>query len=100
MSVVTPPPYFHPIHTLVVYDVDQLQEFKEPPEWPNLRKVVIDRTWDRIPQEQRVSSLKSRPEVRVEDREGVTAEEFVNSLKKQEVLVAEAVVAEVVQEET
>jgi hypothetical protein len=100
MSVVTPPPYFHPIHTLVVYDVDQLKEFKEPPEWPNLRKVVVDRTWERIPKEQRVSSLKSRPEVRVEDRDGVTAEELDESSKAQEESAAEVTVAEAVQEET
>jgi hypothetical protein len=84
MSVVTPPPYFHPIHTLVVYEVDQLEGLKEPPEWPNLRKVIVDRSWDRVSREKRVHSLESRPDVRVEDRDGLTVEEFEKNKKAKE----------------
>jgi len=88
MSLVSPPPYFHPIHTLVVDKCSQLKNFKGPPEWPNLGKVAIDQNWKSISAEHRLTSLDERPDLRVEDRSGLTAEEYAmkeKAIEKEEV---------------
>jgi hypothetical protein len=76
MMVVFPPPFFHPIQTLIVAHEHQLKGFLPPPEWPNLRLVVIDTNWGWLNSDKKMYSLEAREDVRVEDRSGLTFEEY------------------------
>jgi hypothetical protein len=76
MMVVSPPPFFHPIHTLIVAHEQQLKGFLPLPEWPNLRHVVIDMGWGRLNSDRMMGSLEARLDVRVEDGNGLTSEEY------------------------
>ncbi|KIM23370.1 hypothetical protein M408DRAFT_332384 [Serendipita vermifera MAFF 305830] len=72
MSLVHHPPYFHPIHTLVVVREVQLHQFPELPEWPNLRRVVIDNEYP--VSAKYFSHLKSTRGIIMENRNGFIKE--------------------------
>ncbi|KIM23369.1 hypothetical protein M408DRAFT_27932 [Serendipita vermifera MAFF 305830] len=76
MSLTFPPPFFHPIHTLIVCNEDQMTQIDKIPEWPNLKKMVIDLPWRWVGEGGRIESLESRETVRVEDRDGFTVHEY------------------------
>jgi hypothetical protein len=76
LVIVIPPPFFHPIQTLVVAHDQQLKGFLPLPEWPQLRNIVIDTSWGWVNSEKGMRSLEARPEVRIEDRNRLTFEEY------------------------
>lgn len=78
MSLTFPPPFFHPIHTVVLADEKQSKEIAELPEWPNLRKVKFDFPWSWALEGTKRYYFDSRASVRVEDRDGYTAKEYEN----------------------
>lgn len=75
MSLTFPPPFFHPIHTLVLYDEKQVKQIAELPEWPNLRKIAFDIPWRWARDEMKSCSI-DRANVRIEDRDGLTMQEY------------------------
>lgn len=74
MSLVYHPPYFHPIHTLVLARDTGLHLFPELPEWPNLQRVVVDDGGYSVGEET-FSHLKSTRDIIVEHRYGLCEEE-------------------------
>jgi len=74
----SPPPFFHPLHTLIVPDISHLEGFMLSPEWPNLRRIVIDRDCGQIQEGRVFTTIEGRPDVRVEDRRGLAVDGFVS----------------------
>lgn len=78
VSLVSPPPYFHPIHTIGVTRGKQLEHFQPLPEWPNVRRIIISRPWGQDGDGEWTSALaKQRSNVRIENGDGLTREEYI-----------------------
>ena len=72
LEIGSPPPFFHPISTLIVSHERQLGDFPGRPEWSQLRLVVLDIFWAWRGSEPMIHHLSERKNLRVEDRNGLT----------------------------
>jgi len=76
----SPPPFFHPLHTLVVPSAADLVDFLPLPDWTNLRRIIIDQGTSRLAGMRIHSSITERLDIRVEDRCGHKLDIFVPRL--------------------
>jgi len=75
------PPLSHPIHTLYLHSVEQMEGLDPLPEWPNLRTIGFRCKWSEVDVQRRDTLVPSR-ELRVEDHEGLTLGEYKVRLKE------------------
>jgi hypothetical protein len=70
------PPLNHPIDTLHLHRVEQMKGLESLADWPNLRKIVLRCKWNAVDFQKTDSFVLSREKLRVEDREGLTLDEY------------------------
>jgi hypothetical protein len=70
------PPTCHPIHTLHLRHIGQIDALSPLSEWPNLRRIALRCKWNEIDFRGRNPFVLSSDKLRVEDREGVTLDEY------------------------
>jgi hypothetical protein len=70
------PPLIHPIHTLLIHRVEQLEGLDPYSEWPNLRRIVLGCKWTQIDYRVREAYIPSKSGLTVEDWEGLNLDDY------------------------